>query len=654
MARLTLFGTAFRSLFWSVRFLAWIGGSTSESIVPSPSCIQLLRSGVSASQEALTQPLVGYFDGSSKAARKRGWGLTEFTRDFGSLTCAVYPRMLWDQLKSYPTCGEFVEALPPPNVSSAIDPAPLALSFSIAYNGYAEVKQKLKKDVSLPRWVETVIANRSGEPAWSLSVGANLSGIQFHGTHGLTISSLMSGRKRWLLLPPDALETLRAKKRSDLYWRVGNAQLLPGKAYDDFLWNRIVREVPGAVDCTQEPNTVMMLPDCWGHATYNVGAAVSVGVQVAFPEDGSAEKVAGRCKTFSKIQSTIQAGNVPAAEKPKLLELLRKMLKHDPLSTLRDHWVSRDIWKLIQDDPKTLKHMCASVTTVLDWLRKTVSEGRMSPEHATSAALALFPFGITMDPDSEVGEAAENVIEASFSWFASVFDDPDRNLRSTVAVMIAAMAAEKSDTNMASLMLSAHLAYDASEGSFVAVLQGGKKWQRCMVVSASEESIQVQCFMVAKQPGRAIAAAHFPIFEDASMAETSLDSRPWIRIGDEVQIEEVKNGWARLSAPVQGWAMVRDVGKAVVLGVLRSSAQIVTRESGLVGWRAGSQLRSLQARLAAEWFPAFRNIASVGYQGTDPTVSQEVGKYLLEHGGIFARARRVMTSAAAGRLADEL
>ncbi|CAK0827548.1 unnamed protein product [Prorocentrum cordatum] len=199
----------------------------------------------------LVEPVLARRDVSSARARQRGWDRAGLLEDYGELVCPIldpiYARHLWDELRPYPKCRAFVEGLAQGGAegSGAALP-PLTLSFNGGYQGAEAMQAQLRRDVALPGWATRLLGSdeRQTYTQWTLSFGPNGTGIQMHGTHPRTVVAVLE----------DALERLRqAAGPGDpaLYWQLGPGQLLPGRSWDEGLWQRALREVPGAVECVQ-------------------------------------------------------------------------------------------------------------------------------------------------------------------------------------------------------------------------------------------------------------------------------------------------------------------------------------------------------------------------------------------------------------------
>jgi len=99
-------------------------------------------------------------------------------------------------------------------------------------------------------------------------IGPTLSGAYFH-AHYAAWNAVVYGRKRWLLMPPGAF-----------YGTVKNGDMTVVE------WLHKYGMHVQALDCVQEPGTMLFIPEGWSHATINlddtIGIAIEVGPSTAF------------------------------------------------------------------------------------------------------------------------------------------------------------------------------------------------------------------------------------------------------------------------------------------------------------------------------------------------------------------------------------
>jgi len=99
-------------------------------------------------------------------------------------------------------------------------------------------------------------------------IGPTLSGAYFH-AHYAAWNAVVYGRKRWLLMPPGAF-----------YGTVKNGDMTVVE------WLHKYGTHVQALDCVQEPGTMLFIPEGWSHATINlddtIGIAIEVGPSTAF------------------------------------------------------------------------------------------------------------------------------------------------------------------------------------------------------------------------------------------------------------------------------------------------------------------------------------------------------------------------------------
>jgi hypothetical protein len=382
----------------------------------SPSCPSSVR--WVADGEVLDTPLVEPVMQRYNVSQQ-SWDFDSVVRNYGERTCAVYPRHLWDQLRKYPKCSEFVAAQRQPHGSGRTTP-PLALSFSGLYNGAEAMQSQLMQEIRYPEWVNTLLnidaSSEQYKPSWSLSIGSKGSGIQLHETHPRTAVALLYGRKRWALLPPASLQRLvsRSEPEHSLYWRVGLAQSLPAKAWDESVWEAL-RQVSGFVEVVQEPGTIMVVPDYWGHATANLDDCIAVNVQAAAntqsPPSSQQREMAARMTVMTKDRLDRLSKPSGYLVKGQVLSAIRA----DPLQSLRDPFLTQTLWRelmrLTARPEGAIHDMCASAASVVAWLRDSAANHSLSPEHAVSVAVSIFPFGVLPARVECVHDAALKAME---------------------------------------------------------------------------------------------------------------------------------------------------------------------------------------------------------------------------------------------------
>ena len=93
-------------------------------------------------------------------------------------------------------------------------------------------------------------------------LGAAGTGVTLH-AHNEAWNAVVYGRKRWFILPRTEMPALEFPVHHDQQSWV--AEVLPRMGAED-----------RPMECVQEAGDVLVLPDAWGHLTYNVRSSIGI------------------------------------------------------------------------------------------------------------------------------------------------------------------------------------------------------------------------------------------------------------------------------------------------------------------------------------------------------------------------------------------
>ena len=100
-------------------------------------------------------------------------------------------------------------------------------------------------------------------PAAQWGLGGPRTGAQFH-SHGGAWNALAFGRKVWALTPPASNVFSRQQSSEFVSKNLGHTDEAGASSFK------------GLRLCVQEAGDVLVLPDAWGHLTYNVRSSIGI------------------------------------------------------------------------------------------------------------------------------------------------------------------------------------------------------------------------------------------------------------------------------------------------------------------------------------------------------------------------------------------
>ena len=194
-------------------------------------------------------------------------------------------------------------------------------------------------------------------------LGESGSGFPFH-QHGEAVLQLMTGRKRWWLLPGS--RTPPSGYRFDMSQLKWVQQVLPKLPADT---------APQA--CTQVPGEILYVPDSFWHATLNIGETLAVGAQ------------AGQTRGYKHVK-TVPDGGWAQIHKD------RGMLLVEVLTAAKQQPSAKQVSKLIKKVEKMLRkygpntHLLDAKANLLQAVNPSAMAGSPTDE-AFQAAIAADP-----------------------------------------------------------------------------------------------------------------------------------------------------------------------------------------------------------------------------------------------------------------------